>query len=204
MSIENGTRFVRSNLMRAPLGWTVNASPAAGAHQRVVAGAAGHGVGAAVADDAVVAAAAAQDVVGLTAEDQVRPVRANDRVHAGATVDGEQRERTHAHVRRDGVVAAEPVDLEALGRGVERERPQVRPLEPDAGVDGIEGEHVPESGSAVDLGAVVAGVTVRTVRAVALVPYQRVVSGPAVHDVIALPGDEPVVAFATGEGLVAV
>ena len=29
MSIENGTRFVRSNLMRAPLGWTANASPAA-------------------------------------------------------------------------------------------------------------------------------------------------------------------------------
>src|SRR3954470_13921060 len=31
MSSENGTRFVRSNLMRAPLGWTANTSPPAAA-----------------------------------------------------------------------------------------------------------------------------------------------------------------------------
>ena len=104
-------------------------------HQRVVAGAAVHRVGAAVADDAVVAAAAAEDVVALAAEDQVRPVGAVHRVHAGAAVDRQQRERAHAVAGRDRVVAAEPVDLEALGRGVERERPQVRPLELDpAGV----------------------------------------------------------------------
>ena len=85
--------------------------------QRVVAGAAVHRVVATVADDAVVAAAAAQDVVALAAEDQVRAVGAVDRVRAGAAVDRQQRERAHAGVRREGVVAAEPVDLEALGRG---------------------------------------------------------------------------------------
>ena len=84
--------------------------------QRVVARAAVHRVVAAVADDAVVAAAAVEDVVALAAEDQVRPVGAVDRVLAGAAVDGQQRERADAVARRDGVVAAEPVHLEALGR----------------------------------------------------------------------------------------
>ena len=169
MSIENGTRLVRSNLIRAPLGWTVNASPAAGApltstssrpsspfatsvpsplfHTSVSSPAAAvHRVAAAVADDAVVAAAAAQDVVALAAEDQVRPVGAVDRVHAGAAVDGQQRERAHAGARRERVVAAEPVHLEALGRGVERELDQVRALELDAARLGLERERVAERG----------------------------------------------------------
>ena len=154
MSIENGTRFVRSNLIRAPFGWTVNTSPAGGAvdldivaaivavddvgavavvpDQRVVAGAAVHRVGSAVADDAVVAAAAVEDVVALTAEDQVRPVGAVDGVVAHAAVDGEQRARTHAVGCGERVVAAQAVDLEALGGAVDREGDQVRALELDA------------------------------------------------------------------------
>ena len=135
-----------------------------------------------------------EDVVALAAEDQVRAVRAGDRVVAGAAVDGQQRERADAVVRRERVVAAETVDLEALGRGVERERHQVRPLELDAARLGIEGEHVAEGGRAVDLGRVVAGSAVRSGRAVAVVPDERVVAGPAVHQVGALRADEAVVA----------
>src|SRR5215207_7434218 len=130
MSIVNGTRLVRSNLIR-PVGLDGEdvarrrgavdlhvvaarvavrdiAAVAVVPDERVVARTAVHRVGAAVADDAVVAAAAAEDVVGLAAEDQVGPVGAAQRVHAGAAVDGQQRERADAVVSADRIVAAEP------------------------------------------------------------------------------------------------
>ena len=70
--------------------------------------------------------------------------------------------------------------------------------------DRLEREHVAERRRAVDLGDVVAGVADRRVRAVALVPHQRVVAGPAVHDVVALPGHQAVVAITALQRLIAV
>ena len=51
--------------------------------------------------------------------------------------------------------------------------------------------------------AVVAGVAVEGVRAVAVVPHQCVVAGPAVHDVGAPASDQAVVALAAVERVIA-
>src|SRR5205823_9108442 len=97
-----------------------------------------------VADDAVVAATAAQNVVALAADDQVRPVRACDRVVAGAAVDRQQGERPDAVLRRERIVAAKAVHLQALGGRVERELPEAGGLELDAAGIWGDGEHVAE------------------------------------------------------------
>jgi hypothetical protein len=91
-----------------------------------------------------------------------------------------------------------------LGRGVKRERTQVRAPQPDASVERLEREHVAQRRRAVDLGDVVAEVAKRRVRAVALVPHQPVVARPAVHDVVALAGHQAVIALTARQRLIAI
>ena len=80
---------------------------------------------------------------------------------------------------------------------------EVRPLELDAPGVRLEAEHVASRRRAVDFGAVVAGVAVQGVRAVAVVPHECVVAGAAVEHVGARGSDDAVVALAAVERVVA-
>ena len=145
--------------------------------QRVVARAAVHRVGAAVAHDAVVAAAAVEDVVALAAEDQIRP---SEPLTVSAPAPPSTDSSVNAPTPSFAVIESFPPRPLTSKRSVAASNVNgpIRPPQPDgAADDGIEGEDVAERRRAVDLGHVVAGVAVRLVRAVALVPHQRVVAG---------------------------
>src|SRR5215207_11219366 len=226
-SIVNGTRLVRSNLILAPFGWTVKMSPAAGAPLTSTSSRPASPFATSVPSPLFhtsVSSPAPPFIVSVPRSPTMRsspppPLRTSSpsppTIRSGPSepliVSAPAPPSTDSSVnaptpsfRGDRIVATEAVDLEALGRGVERELTQVRPPQPDGSADGIEREHVAERRRAVDLRDVVAGVADRRVGSVALVPHQRVVARPAVHDVVALAGDQAVVAIAAGERVVAV
>src|SRR5690606_23385834 len=96
----------------------------------------------------------------------------------------------------DHVVAAETVDLDALGGAdVQRELAEVGAGEIDPAIfAGRDGEDVAGSVRAVDLGNVGAAAAVHHVRTVAVVPDHAVVAAAAFHGVGAAEADQGVVA----------
>ena len=140
--------------------------------QRVVAGLA--------VDRVADAGARVEPVVAEAAEVRVGLVAAGERVVARAAV-GHHRDQG-AEPRSGGqrVVAAEPVELEHLGRGdVEAERDQVRAVEADVGAGGLERHRVAGRPAHVRLDAVEAVLAVEVVGGVAVVPHERVVAAAA-------------------------
>src|SRR5204863_189671 len=126
-----------------------------------------------------------------------------ERVVAGPARPGHGEAPNIAYGER--VVAAESVGVHRLaGADVEREGHEVGAVEPDTRLGGLDGEHGARGRGAVDLHGVVAGVAGHPVRAVAVVPHQRVVAGAAAHQIDALGADQAVVAVAAAQRVVGI
>ena len=159
--------------------------------QRVVAGLAVDGV----AD----AGARVEPVVAEAAEVRVGLVAAGEGVVAGAAVGHHRDQGAEARGGGERVVAAEPVELEHLGRGdVEAERDEVGAVEADLAARGLE-RHRVALAAHVRLDPVEAVVAVEVVGGVAVVPHERVVTRAAVVGVVALVAGDAVGAGAAAE-----
>ena len=122
-------------------------------------------------------------------------VAAEQRVVAGAAVDGDADQRGQVAGRGEAVVAAVGVEDEVLGRAdVDRERRRVEAVEADARAVGRRGEL---------LGAV-AAVDLDRVGAVAALVEVGVVAGVPDHPVVAALAEGLVVGVAAGQGVVVV
>ena len=187
-----GALDVGEHVRRVGLG-AVRAGAAASEVARVVADE--QPVVAVLAVDRVEARAGLERVVAEAAEERVVLVAAVEAVVAGAGVGHDGDQRAHARLDVERVVAAERVELEHLGGGdVEPER-GVHAVIADLAVDDLDlGDVV--GGAEVVLDAVEAVLAVHVVRAVAVVPDQRVVARAGVHDVVARVADEAVAAGA--------
>ena len=133
----------------------------------------------------------------------VGAVAAEDRVVAGAAVDGDADEGGQVAGGAETVVAAVHVDDEILGGAdVEAERRGIEPVEAHARAVGGDGE-VLGAVAAVDLGGVDAGAALEQVGVVARVPDHAVVAALAEHLVVAVAAGQRVVAGAAEQKVVA-
>src|SRR5262249_58881408 len=120
------------------------------------------------------------EIVAVAADQQVVAVAAGDRVVAGSAIDG-QVDAGKTVPRRDHVIAAVGVDHEVLDRaGVDGEGPRIGAGEQHVVAVSLNGERL-RGVAEVDLDRVVAGSAVDHVAAVARLPDQSVVAGPAEH-----------------------
>ena len=224
----NGTRLGRSNLMRAPLGWTVKMSPAAGAPLTSTSSRPSSPLATSVPSPLFhtsVSSPLPPFMVSLPRSPTMRssppppprtslpsPPRMRSAPSEPLTVSTPAPPSTDSSVSAPTPAFAVTESLpprpltskrSVAASNVNRPRFVRRSLT----VPPATGSRVntsPSVGAPLTSDAVVAGVAVRPVRAVALVPHQRVVAGPAVHGVVALPGDQAVVAVTAGERVVAV